>query len=218
VVAGIGCAGVTAAVIAFFERRSLRLGTHTSVQADTPAIALGLVSVVAATTLVVMLRSPALPVFAVGAVAITLRLLHGKEQARRVIGVLGLPVLLGLFGLAVGLGTLGRVWSGPATLLSHLDVWGSAAIAALSSVLVNNLPASSLLAARTPPHPYSLLIGLNLGPNLFVTGSLAWFLWLRAAQVAGAHPSVRAASRIGIVAVPLSVVAAVGILILTGSR
>jgi hypothetical protein len=34
------------------------------------------------------------------------------------VDVLGLPVLIGLFGLAVALGALGRSWSGPATLLS----------------------------------------------------------------------------------------------------
>jgi len=165
----------------------------------------------------VALRSPALLVFAVGAVAITVRILQAKDEPRRVVGVLGLPVLIGLFGLSIGLGTLGRVWSGAATLLSHLDAWGTATTAALCSVLVNNLPAASLLAARTPPHPYSLLIGLNLGPNLFVTGSLAWFLWLRAARATGAQPSVRYASRVGALAVPLSIAAAVGILLLTGS-
>ena len=96
-------------------------------------------------------------------------------------------MLVGLFGLAVALGTLGRSWSGPATLLSHLDAWGTAAPAAVVSVLVNNLPAASLLAARRPPHPFALLVGLNVGPNLFVTGSLAWVLWLRAARTAGAR-------------------------------
>jgi hypothetical protein len=32
------------------------------------------------------------------------------------------PMLVGLFGVAVALGTLGRLWSGPATLQSHLEV------------------------------------------------------------------------------------------------
>lgn len=85
-------------------------------------------------------------------------------------------------------------------------------------MLVNNLPAASLLAARTPGHPYSLLNGLNVGPNLFVTGSLVWILWLRAARGAGAQPSVAGASRIGVVAVPLSLATAVGVLLLTGSQ
>ena len=131
--------------------------------------------------------------------------------------VLGVPVLAGLFGLAVALGTLGRSWSGPATLLSHLDAWGTAAVAALTSVLVNNLPAASLLAARQPPHPFALLIGLNVGPNLFVTGSLAWILWLRAAKSAGGHPDVRRASLLGVASVPLAIAAAVGVLVLSGA-
>ena len=52
------------------------------------------------------------------------------RSARSAAQVLGVPVLVGLFGLAVALGTLGRSWSGPATLLSHLDAWGTAAVAA----------------------------------------------------------------------------------------
>jgi hypothetical protein len=71
-----------------------------------------------------------------------------------------------LFGVAVALGALGRLWSGLAVLLSRLTPCGTAAIAAVSSVLVNNLPAASLLADRTAGHPLALLIGLNLAPNL----------------------------------------------------
>jgi arsenical pump membrane protein len=89
-------------------------------------------------------------------------------------------------------------------------------VAAGTSVLVNNLPAASLLAARTPPHPFALLVGLNIGPNLFVTGSLAWLLWLRAARSAGAEPSVEKASRLGVIAVPLAMAAALGMLAIGG--
>ncbi len=138
-------------------------------------------------------------------------------SARDAVEILGIPVLAGLFGLAVALGTLGRSWSGPATLLSHLDAWGTAAVAALTSVLVNNLPAASLLAARRPPHPFALLIGLNVGPNLFVTGSLAWILWLRAAKAAGGRPDVGRASLLGLASVPIAMAAAVGLLVLSGA-
>jgi arsenical pump membrane protein len=92
-----------------------------------------------------------------------------------------------------------------------------AAIAALTSVLVNNLPAAALLAARNPHHSAQLLVGLNLGPNLFVTGSLAWFLWLRVARASGLNPSLWQASRLGLVVVPLSIAAALGALALAGS-
>jgi arsenical pump membrane protein len=178
------------------------------------------VAVIIVTVLVVTLRAPALPVAAVGLGAAALRSWQGDDpgrSARTALGILGVPVLVGLFGLAVALGTVGRSWSGPATLLTHLDDWGTAAVATGSSVLVNNLPAASLLAARRPPHPYALLIGLNVGPNLFVTGSLAWILWLRAARRAGGLPDVRHASLLGLASVPLAVAAAVGVLVLSGT-
>ncbi len=69
-----------------------------------------------------------------------------------------------------------------------------------------------------PERPLSLLIGLDLGPNLCVTGSLAWLLWLRSARSAGARPSLGRASRIGVVAVPLSMAAALGVLALGSFR
>jgi hypothetical protein len=50
-----------------------------------------------------------------------------------------------------------------------------------------------------------------------VSGSLAWLLWLRTARSAGAGPSIAKASRIGVVAVPLSMAAALTALALTGS-
>lgn len=208
----------TATVVAVIERRSLRASAKKLTGAERPTVGLGLLAVVSATLLVLTLHTPALPVAVVGVIAIGIRLATGKEKAHHVLDVLGVPMLVGLFGVAVALGTLGRVWDGPSTLLSHLDAWGTAAVAAATSVLVNNLPAASLLAARTPAHPFALLIGLNLGPNLFVTGSLAWILWLRSARGAGAQPSIAKASRIGILAVPLSMTASLSVLVATGVK
>jgi len=212
----VGALAVTALVVAAFERRSLLDGRPDAAAAPRLVPGVGLAAVCLATVLVLTLRSPAIPVAAVGAVAAGIHLLRGRASLRSITDVLGVPVLVGLFGLAVALGVLGRTWSGPAELLTHLDSWGTAATAGLASVFVNNLPAASLLAARTPDHPFALIVGLNLGPNLFVTGSLAWLLWLRAAHAAGARPSLRRASLIGAVAVPASVAVALGALALTG--
>jgi arsenical pump membrane protein len=203
---------VTAAVVGIFERRGLRIRTEEPIPADRPTLGLGLAAVVVVTVLVVALPSPALPVAFVGLAVAGIRLAAGRERLGHVTEVVGVPVLVGLFGVAVALGTLGRVWSGPEQLLSHLDIWGTAVVGAAASVLVNNLPAASLLAARAPRHPFALLIGLNLGPNLFATGSLAWVLWWRTARSAGARPSVARACRLGAVAVPISMAAALGLL------
>jgi arsenical pump membrane protein len=79
-------------------------------------------------------------------------------------------------------------------------------------VCLNNLPASVLLTPHAPAHPRALLIGLNLGPNLAVTGSLSAYLWLRVARNLGARPSARVYSSVGVVLVPLSLAAALGAL------
>jgi arsenical pump membrane protein len=220
VLPALAAAAVTALVVGVVHHRSLGATAAATMEPEQPVLGVGLVAIVVVTVLVVALRAPALPVAAVGLVAVALRSWRSGDTARTARSaarVLGVPVLVGLFGLAVALGTLGRSWSGPATLLSHVDAWGTAAVAALTSVAVNNLPAASLLAARQPPHPFALLIGLNVGPNLFVTGSLAWILWLRAARNAGGHPEVRRASLLGLVTVPLAIAAAVGVLLLSGA-
>jgi arsenical pump membrane protein len=235
----------TAAVVAWCERGSLRAwsaagaagadsanganganganetgGTATAggrAATGRPVLGVGLAAVLVATVLVLALSSPAIEVAAVGVAAAAIRLAQRRASPARVREVLGLPVLIGLFGVAVALGALGRAWSGPAVALSHLGGWATAALAALAAVVLNNLPAASLLASRAPVHPFWLLVGLNLGPNLAVTGSLAWLLWLRAARMAGAHPSIARASRIGLIAVPLSMALALAALTLTGS-
>jgi arsenical pump membrane protein len=216
--AGLAAAAVTAVVIAVAHRRSLRTTAVLSTEIARPMIGVGLVAVVAVTVLVIVLRSPALPVFVVGLVAVLVRVRRAAPSAREAVEVLGLPVLVGLFGLAVTLGMLGRGWSGPAVLLAHLDSWGTAAVAAVLSVLVNNLPAASLLAARPPPHPYALLVGLNVGPNLFVSGSLAWVLWLRAARSAGTRVDIRHAVRLGLLSVPMAIAAALLVLAAEGAH
>ena len=211
---------VTAGVIAVAERRTLggsRKGPPPPGPAPAPVtFGLGLVAVLAVTILIVVLRSPALPVAGIGVLVVAVRVLNRRERISRVLTVLGVPVLVGLFGVATALGTVGRAWSGPSNLLSHLDTVGTAVVAAGSAVVFNNLPAASLLSSRVPPHPFSLLIGLDIGPNLFVTGSLAWVLWRRTVISAGSKPPVRRAILLGLVSVPLAMAAALGLLALTG--
>ncbi len=210
---------ITATVIAVVERRrTAALGSVTdTVEGRRIRSALGPLAVAVVTVLVLVLRSPALPVAGVGLVVVVARLVAGRQDLRRVRRVVGVPVLIGLFGVATALGTLGRAWSGPAHLLGHLDTVGTAVVAALSSVVVNNLPAAALLAARVPPHPFALLVGLDLGPNLFMTGSLAWILWWRTAKASGVTPPVVRTVVLGLVTVPLSMAAALTLLTVTGT-
>ena len=95
---------------------------------------------------------------------------------RQGVEVVDPTLLLGLFGVAVALGTLGRGWHWPSSVLASSNAATTAAIAAVASVLCNNLPSAALLAARPVAHARALLIGLNIGPNLAVTGSLSALL------------------------------------------
>lgn len=211
---------LTALVVGAYHRRELLAASEAGddAQARVRPGALGIAAVAGATAVVLVLRSPAPWVAGIGVVVIALRLLQRRERARNVLDVLSAQVLVGIFAVAVALGTLGRWWDGPSVLLGHLDSWGTAAFAAVTSVLTNNLPAASLLASRVPPQPYSLLVGLNLGPNLFVTGSLSSLLWLKSARVAGCVPSIRRVTRLGITAVPLSMAGALLVLAATSTR
>jgi arsenical pump membrane protein len=215
---------VTAAAVGVAGRAALRsrvtpvpeLEPEAEPELDRPVIGLGLAAVVAVVILVVAVRSPAPAVGGVGAFVVLLALARRRLAPADVLRILDLPVLVGLFGLAVALGALGRDWAGPAVALRHLDPWATAAVGALASVVGNNLPAAALLSARPPTHPLSLLIGLDLGPNLFVSGSLAWVLWYSSIRAAGGRAPVGRTVRIGLVAAPLSIAAAEGALLLAG--
>lgn len=136
------------------------------------------------------------------------RVRGGELSWRGALSWLGVLVLAGLFAVSVGLGTLARASAFPADMLHSAGPLATAGMAAGASVLVNNLPAAVLLSARAPAHASALLLGLNVGPNLAVTGSLSALLWWRAARAAGVRPSVGAYSRQGLVLAPIAILGA----------
>jgi arsenical pump membrane protein len=162
-----------------------------------PPIRLGLGAVAALIAAALMLALPnaALPVLALGLAATALRRLRPQLDLR------GLTLL---FAITVGLGTIARIWDGPAQLLASSGRPATAAIAAVGSLLVNNLPAAVLFSAQAPPHPRALLLGLDLGPNLAVTGSLSALLWLQAARTVSANASIATYTKLGALLVPLT--------------
>lgn len=168
----------------------------------------GLTTAFVAAVLVLALHSPALPVFVVGLLAGAFAAWRRGSRPLAIIRELDVGILLALFGVAVALGTVGATWAAPAHLMSKAGVWETAVVGALVSIVVNNLPAAVLLASGAPAHPGALLLGLDVGPNLAVTGSLSALLWFRAARSVGSHPSARTVSRIGVVLVPSTLVVA----------
>jgi arsenical pump membrane protein len=182
---------ITAAFLAITFRQVDR--EHDEIDPPPLRFGAGALAALIAAALVVTLPNPALAVLALGLAATAARRLKPKLDAR---------ALALLFGLAVSLGTMARLWHAPARLVGSSGTWASAPLGALASVLVNNLPAAVMLSAQPPAHPDALLLGLDLGPNLAVTGSLSAVLWLQAARSVGADASIRTYSRLGLILVP----------------
>ena len=202
--ASLAAASTTALLLAALHRHELRGDGRRSGGPIRWRLGLGLAATATATALVLVVPQPALPVLAVGVGAVALRgvpLGRIREEVEPL-------ALLGLFLLAVVLGTFARTWDGPSELLESAGFVATAGLGAGLALAVNNLPAAVLLSAHVPSHPRALLVGLNLGPNLFVTGSLSAFLWLRAARGVGARPSLGRFTLLGAVIVPVSMAAA----------
>ncbi len=154
---------------------------------------LGTAAVVVAAVLVLVLPQPELPILALGlAVAVLTRTTLRSANPLLLAGVLAVAVLLGAAARWLHAGPL------------HAGRWATAWIAVGAASLVNNLPAAVVLSAHRPAHPRALLLGLDLGPNLVVTGSLSAILWLQVARANGAKPSVLRYSLLGVVLVPLT--------------
>ena len=125
-----------------------------------------------------------------------------------------LPLVAGLFVMVEALNRAGASHD-VASLFSQCAAWpplagalaSSFGIAALSN-LMNNLP-SGLLAGGAlqsfpaPPHIRdAILVGVDLGPNLSVTGSLATILWLIALRREGEQISGWPFLKIGLLVMP----------------
>ncbi|MGE7206919.1 arsenic transporter [Sphingomonas sp. NPDC019816] len=163
------------------------------------------------------------------ATAVIVSLLAGRSPltlARSVSwGVL--PLVAGLFVLVEALDRTGVIaWVARGLRAMLTDPARAAAISgttlAFVSNAMNNLPAgliaSSAITQAQPPQIVTdaLLIGVDLGPNLSVTGSLATILWLQAIRREGEDVSFLAFLKVGAVAMPLALLAALGARLLIG--
>jgi arsenical pump membrane protein len=90
---------------------------------------------------------------------------------------------------------------------SLLSLLALAVIAAVLANLINNLPATLVLLAALGGTPaagavLAILIGVNVGPNLTYTGSLATLLWRRVLHAKGHRPSLGRFTVLGLLTVP----------------
>jgi arsenical pump membrane protein len=88
----------------------------------------------------------------------------------------------------------------------------TAALAAGLANVINNLPAVLVLlplaAPSGPGAVLAVLLGVNIGPNLTYTGSLATLLWRRVLRQHGSGPSLWEFTRLGLLTVPAGLIIA----------
>jgi arsenical pump membrane protein len=158
-----------------------------------------------------------LPTFLAGlatAVLVLLRSKTGPVQVAKNISWGVLPLVAGLFVLVEALektGVTDQVGGLLRDLVKHsasLAAWAAGAVLAFGCNLVNNLPAGLVAGrvveiANVPEHVRSaVLIGVDLGPNLSVTGSLATILWLTALRREGINVSAGTFLKLGFLVMP----------------
>jgi arsenical pump membrane protein len=183
----------------------------------------GLAAFGIALTAVVLLAASAmgrdlgLPTLIAGAAVTAIILVIGRQSPRPVIRDISwsvLPLVAGLFILVEGLNRTGvlpalaRLLKQSTAASPQTTSWIAGIVVAVASNLANNLPvgliaATTSQAAQVPAHVTgAILIGVDLGPNLSVTGSLATILWLIALRREGEGVSAWQFLKLGLVVMP----------------
>jgi arsenical pump membrane protein len=156
--------------------------------------------------------NPAWAAFAGAAVLAARALARRKATPVSLVRAVDLPFLA--FVLALGIVVKAVTANGLGRALAPLVPSGTSlpallAVAALSAALANvcnNLPAVLVLLPLAAPAGagavLAVLLGVNIGPNLTYTGSLATLLWRRVLQRQGSEPNLGEFTRLGLLTVP----------------
>jgi arsenical pump membrane protein len=164
------------------------------------------------------------PTCVAAAIAVILVSFRNRHIGITVVRGVAWSVLLLVAGLFVivealqgsGLLRLGLRGLGALIKLPHWQAKGISAFAvALASNGMNNLPVGLISGATlhqdVPPAflAHAVLIGVDLGPNLSVTGSLATILWLIALRRENVEITAWEFMKVGLIAMPLALLASV---------
>ena len=164
-----------------------------------------------------------LPTFICGAVTAAAILLIGRQSPWPILKDISwgvLPLVAGLFVMVEALSRVGAI--GELSALLHQAVaqspagaaWAAGTSTAIATNVANNLPvglvAGSVAASDHLPQPVirAILIGVDLGPNISVTGSLATILWLTALRREKIEVTAWQFLKIGLIVTPPALLAA----------
>jgi arsenical pump membrane protein len=133
-----------------------------------------------------------------------------------------LPLVAGLFVLVEALdktgliGAIGTFLRDQAERSASSAAWGAGIIVALAGNLMNNLPVGLVAGTAVQTSHVAdqvtraVLIGVDLGPNLSITGSLATILWLTALRREGQSVSAATFLKLGVLVMPPALLLAMG--------
>lgn len=167
-----------------------------------------------------------LPTFVAGSVVTVLVLAISRQSPMPVLRDISwgvLPLVAGLFILVEAVEQTGvlrgvtQMLRDAAKTSPDTTSFSAGVVVAFASNLMNNLPTGLLAAtvsqsADVPLRVTSgILIGIDLGPNLSVTGSLATILWLIALRREGEVVTAWQFLKLGIVVMPPTLLAALAI-------
>lgn len=190
---------LTFLVLIFIQRKELSQPIRTDI--TVPGLSLGgkaaLAGIVCSAIVLLICSaediSLGLPTFIAGLATIIIIFLSTARNPLHIAKCISwqvLPLVAGLFIIVEALNQTGLTQSIAEFIKQHAHedlrstTWGSGLLTAFACNLMNNLPAGltagNVIQIANPPELVrrAIVIGIDLGPNLSLTGSLATILWL----------------------------------------
>jgi arsenical pump membrane protein len=223
---------VTYGVLRITQRSQLREGVRQTVIQPALGNSGRIAAVAIALTAIALLvcsflnRQLGLPTFLAGSSACLLISVIRRSAPTRLLRHISwsiLPLVAGLFVLVKGIEATGALAALPAFVSAKAaaspvtTAFGTGILVALAGNLINNLPMGLFAgAAGAGAHwpaavKAATLIGVDLGPNLSVTGSLATLLWLIAIRREGENVSAWRFLALGAVVMPPALLGALAL-------
>jgi arsenical pump membrane protein len=206
------------------ELRRPRERVAVSDEVKLPRFALAVVGVTLVGFLVSsLIRVDLLWIAAAAAAALTVpALVRQKTTLRGILQALQPGFLIFVFGLGiiVAAASDNGLTAAVRAVLPHgesfIFLLGIAAVSAVLANLVNNLPATLILAPALAPAGHAAvlaaLLGVNIGPNLTYVGSLATLLWRRILRAEGTEVNLGEFLRLGALTVPAALLVSTALL------
>ena len=224
---------LTFIMLRFTQRKALKQEIETNIQI--PSLSQGgktAIIGIAATGIILLVASAfniqlGLPTAITGVLTSAVVIVRAKKNPWLVVKGVSwavLPLVAGLFVIVEALNKTGIIQTLTIMLQQNIahsvtaTTWGSGFIVAFVCNLMNNLPAgliagNVLQVGHVPELVKSaVLIGVDLGPNLSITGSLATILWLVALRREGQNVSAWAFLKLGFIIMTVALLFAIAAL------